>query len=131
MIHDTWLPLALAVAVDGSDTLSISAQIAGDRSRLRLLATNNQSAAVTAAIAISGWVATSGGGETTVHTNITTLSADSLGADNPPSNPERISPKSSTSSTSKWSTDGASVYSFPPLSVSAIVLTLKTESTYR
>jgi alpha-L-arabinofuranosidase len=131
MIHDTWLPLALAVAVDGSDTLSISAQIAEDRSRLRLLATNNQSTAVTAAITISGWVATSGGGETTVHTNITTLSADSLGVDNPPSNPERISPKSSTSSTPKWSTDGASAYSFPPLSVSAIVLTLKTESTYR
>merc|ERR1712166_720794 len=59
MIHQTWLPFALKVdAVGGSApnaTLSASAQISGDGSKLRILIANNGTASCTTNIVIDGW----------------------------------------------------------------------------
>ena len=150
MVNQTWLPHAVAVTVRDADTLSISAQLADDRTRLRLLAVNNQSVPIVAAIQIKGWLPIAASGGTTgvrsvemrsLHVNITTLSASSLDADNPPGNPTLISPKTSVVQPSSsavvesdhdggssgtvsetWSYNGTNAHSFPPLSVSTIVL---------
>jgi hypothetical protein len=57
MIHDTWLSGALSTAATGrAASSSVSAQIADDRSRLRLIAANNHSSTAVASLAIAGWV---------------------------------------------------------------------------
>eukprot|EP01051_Picozoa_sp_SAG22_P030535 SAG22_NODE_11895_length_464_cov_1.126027_1_plen_64_part_10 len=61
MIHETWLPDALAVAAAGAAGavgVSVSAQMAADRSGLRLIVSNNRSAAVSIAagsVRTDGW----------------------------------------------------------------------------
>jgi hypothetical protein len=86
-----------------------------DRALLRLLATNNASAAVRASIAIGGWTAAAG-----ASANVTALSAPTLGADNPPGDPA-IAPTNALVPL-LWTADGEITYTFPPLSVSAVVL---------
>ena len=129
IIHDTWLPLAVPTTLTGSDTLSVSAQISEDRTQLRLLVTNNQSTPVIASIAINGWVSARRAKDiSNVVLNITSLSAKTLNADNPPSDPTRVSPTTRTVGTNNhggaWTTKGCNNYSFPPLSVGALVLTI-------
>ena len=112
MVHDTWLPGALKVSILGSDSLSVSAQIAKDRSSLRLLVVNNQTVAAEVSVAIKNWAA---GG----HANVTTLSAASLTADNPPHAaglPGLVAP---TNTIKPW---GPGAHNFPPQSVSVVVL---------
>ena len=109
-MHASWLPNALAVRVGGSAAhLSVSAQLADDRSRLRLIVVNNRTVGTTTSVTIDGWHAT--------HVaNVTTLAASSLDAANPPGQPDLISP---VSELIPWR--AASTY-FPPLSVITIVL---------
>ena len=107
MIHETWLPNAVAVDVRNAATLSISAQIAEDRSVLRLLATNNLSTAVEVKVTLGDWNAKP-------PVTMTTLSASLRNASNPPGIPDLISPK--VSELRQW--DGT--HSFPPLSVSVL-----------
>jgi hypothetical protein len=128
MLHDTWLPNALAVSVTGSATLSVSAQMAEDRSALRLIIVNNQTRAITTSVILDGWLAG-------VRANVTTLSAPSLGVDNPPGRPDLISPQQSNLSwggngNGNGDGDGArgrtarsqqGRVNFPPLSISVVV----------
>jgi hypothetical protein len=118
---------------------------------LRLLAVNNQSVPIVAAINIKGWLphvamVADAGGTTgarsgkVLRVNVTTLSAGFLEADNPPGNPTLISPKTTVilpgssaaadfedddainMTRATWSSNGTDAHTFPPLSVSAIVL---------
>ena len=121
--HESWLPGALAVRIEegssaaegsgGGGGLSVSAQLATDRSQLRVLVVNNRSAAVETALTIAHWRAAAG-----AHASVTVLSAPSLDAANSPSEPERVSPQRWAVA---WPGDGA-VHSFPPLSVSVLLL---------
>ena len=111
MVHDTWLPGALEVAVTGSSTLSVSSQIADDRGLVRLIVVNNQTSAVPASVHLEGWTAAR-------TANVTTLLAQCLGADNPPGDTTRVSP---TSALIPWDAK-TSQLTFPPLSVSVVVL---------
>ena len=118
MVHQTWLPGALAVRVDGSAVgLSVSAQVGEDRSKLRLLVVNNRSVAITTVVAIDGW-------RPGTSANVTTLDAPTLDAANPPGNPDLISPRSSMVT---WHEGGA--WTFPPLSVTTVVLTQRSSAT--
>jgi len=116
MVHHTWLPAALPVRTNGSAAnLSVSAQLAVDRSRLRLIVVNNRSTAAATSVAINGWHAAR-------TANVTTLAAPSLDAANPPGQPDLVSP---TSTTRPWRDDGACT--FPPLSITIIVLNATVE----
>merc|ERR1712019_287391 len=57
MIHETWLPEAVAVDTGGRGTLSCSAQRAKDGSQLRLLIVNSASEKVSVGINVDGMAA--------------------------------------------------------------------------
>jgi len=83
MIHDTWMPDA--VAVNASSGISCSAQRAEDGSRLRLLLVNGGREAIDVTLRVDGLL-------TEPNVSILTLSASDLDAANPPGDPLRISP---------------------------------------
>jgi len=110
MFSQDWLPGALAVSRSGgAAALSVSAQLAADRSQLRLLVVNNRSTAAKTTVTIQGW-------QPAGTALVTTLQAPSLDAANPPFS-TRISPSSGAQ---PWAADGAC--DFPPLSVSVVLL---------
>ena len=76
MFSQDWLPGALAVSQSGGATaLSVSAQLAADRSQLRLLVVNNRSTAAKTTVTIQGW-------QPAGTALVTTLQAPSLDAAN-------------------------------------------------
>ena len=108
MVHNTWLPKAVAVSVSDACTLSVSAQMAEDSSSLRLIVVNNLTHTINASVSVVEW-------EAAQTANVTTLHASSLNATNPPSNPTLYSPKSSVV---PW----RGAYNYLPLSVTIIQL---------
>lgn len=86
MIHESWLPDA--VAVDTKHGLSCSAQKAKDGSKLRLLMVNNAKTEIKVAVNVEGMV-------TNPIASITTLTATDLGAANPAGQPSLVSPTTS------------------------------------
>jgi hypothetical protein len=115
MYAASWLDGALATKQQGA-ALSISAQVASDRSQLRLLVVNNRTTAINASITIVGW-------QPRADAWMTTLHAPDLGSANPPGIPDLIAPRSEQVI---WTGggDGAKsrVWSFRALSVNVLLL---------
>jgi hypothetical protein len=108
MYHESWLPGALAVSRTGeARALSVSAQLATDRSQLRLLVVNAATRGLEASVSIAGW-------KLPGVALVTTLAAPTLDSANAPFS-GRISPERAVVS---W----ANSSSFPALSVTVLLL---------
>ena len=102
------MPDALAVTqVGAARLLSVSAQLAADRSQLRLLVVNNATEAIEATVEIAGWAPPS-------VALVTTLAAPTRDSANPPFY-ARIAP---TRAVKSW----ANANSFAALSVTVLLL---------
>ena len=108
MIHESWLPDA--VAVETQLALSVSAQRAADGSKLRLLLVNSGGGEVTAAVDIDGM-------DTDPAVTLTTLSAADPSAANPPGQPTLVSP-STKHATLRPGTD---TLTLPPYSFTVVL----------